>query len=317
LGLASSLNPFLSIKEYYHLMIDIVVTLSAIVGLTVTFGTIFKEYWWLVAIVIAIVFSIPWFFKLRQPKLFKEYGLNPTSPTKEIIIKESVNLDVTQNEATVKTSRTYLFLRKPEECWDIIEAKDEAVKSFGAKALNYDSEADLLRFERKGPDQYLVFWKPKRELFPLSVYRHTYTYIVPNKMIGGIRYIFVISTKVIGHLELSVTSFKPFLHFECFCTSEHPRTDEEVAEAIVLKPKKLHTLSHRYDRIQNKLSISVQNPVLGVNYYVVWSHDNDFESYLRKLIEDKLKIMNAQRRHYLSFNFYKTKKKLKRITANS
>jgi hypothetical protein len=231
-----------------------------------------------------------------------------------IITHESTTLRITKKESKVAVSRDYVFLEKPRYTREFIEAEDDKVKAFGANGLGYESEdSEVEKFKPMAPNRYVVYWKPRHEILPYSVYRHTYEYKPPISFIHGVRYIFTSSNFSTGYKELEVESFQPFAQVECFATRRHFNDAEELAEAVLFHPTDLTILKQDSDEVRNKARIAVPNPQLGLNYYIAWSHDGPFREIWRKHVEEELKRIGGRRRKYLSPRYYRRNRNLRKL----
>lgn len=80
---------FESMRKYLRLVLDVVVYLAAVVGLVSAFGPnteltvvwrwllgylLIGGYRYVIVLVAATVFAFPLYARIRQPKLFREYG---------------------------------------------------------------------------------------------------------------------------------------------------------------------------------------------------------------------------------------------------
>lgn len=303
---------FLPIKKFFGLVLDVIVTISGIVGLAVIVAPYFKGYEWIIIGVGAIVFALPLIARMRQPRIFREYSINPISAKKQIITKEAIHLTITETRAKVEVSSTYVYLEIPKYNRDFIEAEDDRVKSFGAKALNYKSmDSKIEKFEPKGPNQYLIYWKSKKEITPFFPYLHKYEYLVPTNMKEGVLYVFGSSTSLKGLLKIAISSHLDFAQFECFATRKHFKDSKQLTKAFLFKPNDINTIAHSFDKERNEISIEVKPPDFGFNYYIVWSHDGQFREILIRDVEKELKEISNRRRRYVSHRYYALKRLLK------
>jgi hypothetical protein len=311
-----------SIRKYVRLLLDIVVYLAAVVGLVGAFAPItgqttlrgwlpsplLRSYWYLIVLVAATIFAIPLFTRLAQPKLFREYGF---VASRDILTREATRLRIGRNGSNVAVSRDYVFLQRPRRTAEFIEAEDNNVKSFGAKGLNYESaDSEVEKFEQKGPNRYIVYWKPHHEILPYAVYHHNYEYKPPVDFVHGVTYLFSASTMLTGNRELEVSTYLPFAQVECFATRAHLKDAKELTEAVLFHPAHLIGIEEKYNKSRNKVRIAIPNPQLGLNYYIAWSHDASFRKIWREEARDELKALSLDMKRYFLPRYHALKRML-------
>lgn len=317
-------------RKYLRLLLDVVVYLAAVVGLAGAFAPttglttvwgwlpgylLIRGYWYLIVLVAATVFAFPLYTRIRQPKLFREYGY--VAGRDKIITREVSSLRIGQKGSNVIVSRDFVFLERPRHTREFIEAEDDKVKAFGANALNYESaDSEVERFEQKGPNRYLVYWKPHHEILPYSVYHHRYGYKPPVGFVHGVTYFFTACTMFTGHQELEVSTYLPFAQLECFATRRHFKDAKELEEAVLFHPTHLMTIKQDYDKAHNKVRMTIPNPQLGLNYYIAWSHDGSFRKIWRKEAGDEFRELSHNVGKYFCLRYHTLKRMLDADTVN-
>lgn len=265
---------------------------------------------YVIVAVLLIAIAFPLIYRLTRPPLLREYNLPPIS--KEFLVtSHKIEVTIQKTGAKAMTSRDYTFIKKPKkgDLYDLVEVTGEIAPHM----VHYNSpDSDQIEFERRNRNKLIIYWKPKSEVYPYTIYPHRFSWTPSVRLDDDINYFFISPTYLTGITSIEIQTYRAINESFAFTTKKLFKDEESVYRyAIFLKKTSLPQPLVDDSRLAVRLEIS--NPKPGIRHYLVWSHDKSIVSAWLDLAEKKLGEIKRRKKYArcFSFDYYRLKKAVK------
>lgn len=250
-----------------------------------TTGSVFLTILTVVAVLFVLAIAT-FFFYIPSLGVFRS-GYR-RYPTEGIITERFSHIGVDEHfVATIDRQKDMLFFSEPKPD-DFIDLIDTLPGHEVAKSTYQSSDSAMAGFAYTTPHQLVIYWKPKRSIKPLIVYRHQHRHQSPSPYGPDGFYHSIIFDRETGRSEVTIDLPKPVEELLAFVM---PRHLDQVSEAVLYKygltGGKKDCMQPTVDASGTKISWVVERPTMGRRYVIFALYQGEKAGFIKRMNNPK------------------------------